>query len=91
MPEFTEPVFGKTSPKRSFSMTENERFRLVFTKTGSINSGTGICWEIHRVGKGERYFVRPRPFLQQASGYIFNDDVNGFSSISDICLIHLIF
>ncbi len=34
-------VFAKTSPKRSFSMTENERFGLVFTNTGSINSGTG--------------------------------------------------
>ncbi len=39
MPEFIDPVFAKTSPKRSFSMTENERFGLVFTKTRSINSG----------------------------------------------------
>jgi hypothetical protein len=38
-----DTVFAKTSPKRSFSMTENEYFGLVFTKTGSgsINSGTG--------------------------------------------------
>ncbi len=28
-----DPVFAKTSPKRSFSMTEYERFGLVFTKT----------------------------------------------------------
>ncbi len=41
MPEIIDPVFTKTSPKRSFCMTENERFGLVFTKTGSINSGTG--------------------------------------------------
>ncbi len=41
MPEFIDPAFAKTSPKRSFSMTENERFGLVFTKTGFINSGTG--------------------------------------------------
>ncbi len=42
MPEFIDPVFTKTKrPKRSFSMTEKERFRLVFAKTGSINSGTG--------------------------------------------------
>ena len=27
-------------PKRSFSMTENERFGLVFANTGSINSAT---------------------------------------------------
>jgi hypothetical protein len=38
-PEFILPVFAKTSPKRSFSITENERFVLVFAKTGYINSG----------------------------------------------------
>ncbi len=45
MPEIIDPVLTKTSPKRSFCMTENERFGLVFTKTGSINSGTvnGLC------------------------------------------------
>ncbi len=41
VPEIIDPVFAKTSPKRSFCMTENERFGLVFVKTGSINSGTG--------------------------------------------------
>ncbi len=41
VPEFIEPVFTKTSRKRSFLVIENERFGLVFTKTGSINSGTG--------------------------------------------------
>ncbi len=41
---------------------------------------------------GNRVVVRLRgvspplpPFLQQADGQIFKDDVNGFSSISDIC------
>jgi hypothetical protein len=29
----------------------------------------------------------PHPFLQQASGKIFKDDVNCFSSTSDICFI----
>ncbi len=42
VPKIIDPVFAKTSPKRSFCMTENERFGLVFVKTGSINSGTGI-------------------------------------------------
>jgi hypothetical protein len=41
VPEFIDRVFTKTSPKRSFSVMENERFGLVFAKTGSINSGTG--------------------------------------------------
>jgi hypothetical protein len=36
VPEFIDPVFSKTS---SFSMIENERFGLVFVKTGSLNSG----------------------------------------------------
>jgi hypothetical protein len=33
VPEIIDPVFAKTSPKRSFSMTEYERFGLVFMKT----------------------------------------------------------
>ncbi len=41
MPKFLDQVFAKTSPKRSFSMIENESFGLNFAKTGSINSGTG--------------------------------------------------
>jgi hypothetical protein len=40
VPEFIDPDFAKTSPKCSFSITKNERFGLVFAKTGHINSGT---------------------------------------------------
>ncbi len=40
VPEFIDAVFVKTSPKRSFSVIQNERFGLVFVKTGSIISGT---------------------------------------------------
>jgi hypothetical protein len=35
VPEIINPVFTKTSPKRSFCMTENERFGLVFVNTGA--------------------------------------------------------
>jgi hypothetical protein len=42
VPEFIDPVFTKTSPKRSFSVIQNKRFGLVFAKTGSIISGTGV-------------------------------------------------
>ncbi len=42
VPEIIDTVFAKTSPKRSFPMTEYERFGLVFSKCGSINSGTGF-------------------------------------------------
>ncbi len=46
MPEFIDTVFAKTSPKRSFSIIENERFGLVFGKTLSINSGTGLLMQL---------------------------------------------
>jgi hypothetical protein len=36
-----DPVFAKTSQYARFLLSENERFRLVFVKTVSINSGTG--------------------------------------------------
>jgi hypothetical protein len=36
VPEFLDSVFAKTSPKRSFSMTENERFGLVFAKSAWV-------------------------------------------------------
>jgi hypothetical protein len=42
MPEIIDPVFTKTSQNARFLLSENERFGLVFVKTGSINSGTGI-------------------------------------------------
>jgi hypothetical protein len=41
VPEFIDPVFAKQAPKRSFSTTGNDRFGLIFAKTGSINSDKG--------------------------------------------------
>jgi hypothetical protein len=40
--EFTDPVFAKTSPKRSFLMTENGRFGLVFVKSGCVIRARGM-------------------------------------------------
>ncbi len=40
MPELIDPFFAKKA--RNTRMTENEHFGLVFAKTGSINSGTGL-------------------------------------------------
>ncbi len=54
MPEFIDPVFAKTSPKRSFSITENDRFGLVFLKTGSMNSGTRFDSEINLLAPTDR-------------------------------------
>jgi hypothetical protein len=39
VPEIIDPVFAKTSQNARFLLSENERFGLVFVKTGSINSG----------------------------------------------------
>ncbi len=36
------PSFHENEPKCSFSVIGNERFGLVFVKTGSINSGAGV-------------------------------------------------
>jgi hypothetical protein len=41
VPEIIDPVFAKTSPNPSFSMTEYERFGLVFTKTRVYKFGHG--------------------------------------------------
>jgi hypothetical protein len=42
VPEIIDPVFAKTSQNARFLLSENERFGLVFVKTGSINSDTDI-------------------------------------------------
>jgi hypothetical protein len=41
VPEIIDPVFAKTRPKRAFSITEYERFGLVFTKTRVYKFGHG--------------------------------------------------
>jgi hypothetical protein len=51
VPEIIDLVFAKTSPKRSFCMTENERFGLVFVKTGFIYSGTGSSISLVLLGR----------------------------------------
>jgi hypothetical protein len=40
MPEFIDLVFAKTSPKRSFSIIDNELF--LFSRKRVYNSGTGL-------------------------------------------------
>ncbi len=60
VPEFIDTVFVKTSPKRSFSVIQNERFGLVFVKTGSIISGTGhFCehWKKNYVKQIVQYMI----------------------------------
>ncbi len=52
VPEFIDPVFTKTSPKRSFSLNRKRAFWLVFAKTGSIISGTGFWIQYFGQGSG---------------------------------------
>jgi hypothetical protein len=44
VPEIIDTVFAKTSPKRSFSMTEYERLGLVFTKTRVYKFGHWLLY-----------------------------------------------
>jgi hypothetical protein len=53
------PSFRETSPKRSVSMTENERFGLVFAKAGPVNSGTGIKSIVFLFAR-EKYYQAPQ-------------------------------
>jgi hypothetical protein len=54
MSELIDPVFAKTGPTRSFSITENERFELAFEKTGTINLGNGVGQLISTLTEGKR-------------------------------------
>ncbi len=52
------PSFRENKPKRSFCITENERFGLIYVKTGSINSGT-VARDVHfDQSSPSRNFVR---------------------------------
>jgi hypothetical protein len=42
VPEIIDPVFAKTSPKRPFCMTENERFGLVSRKRGTAGWSSDV-------------------------------------------------
>jgi len=42
------PCFRENQLNARFLLSENERFGLVFVKTGSINSGTGLSNEYQR-------------------------------------------
>jgi hypothetical protein len=51
VPEIIDPVFVKTSPIRSFSMTENKSFGLVFTETRVYKFGLGTTEQISGAGR----------------------------------------
>ncbi len=62
-------VFAKTSPKRSFSMRENERFGLVIARTGSTNSGTDIC-DLQKLPRDASFYANIDTKMQYIKIYI---------------------
>jgi hypothetical protein len=63
VPDIIDPVFTKTSQNARFLLSENERFGLVFVKTGSINSGTeyegslkdAMCTYVNNCGFAKKF------------------------------------
>ncbi len=58
VPKCIDPVFAKTSQNARFLLSENERFGIVFVKTGSINSGTGQLCDYPILFSKDRYLLR---------------------------------
>jgi hypothetical protein len=71
VPEIIDPVFTKTSQNARFLLSENERFGLVFVKTGSINSGTGILPPSHTMCMKKPKINNPFHFLYEFSYSFF--------------------
>ncbi len=67
--------------------TIKEKPRRRITVTSSLKKISMDQLEIWLRWGGRRYSVRPHPFLQQAFRQKFKDDVNGFSSTWNICLM----
>ncbi len=65
MPEIIDPVFAKTSQNARFLLSENERFGLVFVKTGSINSGTVVVCGLNFRADSEKMDTTVWSNLQQ--------------------------
>ena len=66
--EIIDPVFAKTSPQRSFSKTEYERFVLVFTKTRVYKFGHST-----EIKKSKTYSGVPRVQVKRrpsAAGFL---------------------
>ncbi len=65
------------------SMIETPRTRITVTSSSNEMYTNQLVRVVVRGGGGLTPHA-PTTFLQQASGQIFKDDVNGFSSTSDI-------
>ncbi len=61
VPEIIDPVFAKTSQNARFLLSENQRFGLVFVKTGSINSGTVVIKPLWRTVDVQYFYTSHFP------------------------------
>ncbi len=71
VPEIIDPVFAKTSQNARFLLSENERFGLVFVKTGSLNSGTGFAFLLNFKDKAKLPELVRYKILSVADPYWF--------------------
>jgi hypothetical protein len=76
VPEIIDPVFAKTSQNARFLLSENERFGLVFVKTGSINSGTGEFknwpFPLYRPRTGHACPHKPNPSRETVPSILYH-------------------
>jgi hypothetical protein len=80
VPEIIDPVFAKTSQNARFLLSENDRFGLVFVKTGSINSSTGgktLALQRHYTENSKQIFPEMKLRGLDPNSYIY-------VSVSDI-------
>jgi hypothetical protein len=72
---------------------ETPRRRI--TVTSSLNEiateQMGNRMVVRGVGVTPGYSARSQPFLQQASGQVYKDDVTGFSSFLNICFMVIMY
>jgi hypothetical protein len=77
-----DPVFTKTSQNARFLLSENERFGLVFVKTGSINSGTVVNKVIKSTEeRGGGFSSKYLPFFRLYQAFLISV-VSNFSFFS---------
>ncbi len=90
VPEIIVTVFAKTSPKRSFSITEYERFGRVFTKTrvykfGHIKALNSSAEEFRAFVIGRECVKKGRQEQEGDSNIVFNNLMAINREISFFC------
>ncbi len=87
VPEFIDPVFTKTSSKRSFSLNRKRAFWLVFAKTLSIISGTGQAIQYDIAGSTAHpvQIIAPEPLCVQSWTVRWKQETLSLTTYSIVC------